>query len=269
MSMNQTIFKNAVLKQNLEDTAYRQANGVSQSELKPMLISPAHYKASREQAHEETDAMRLGTATHLAAFQLQHFHDEVILSPKFDRRTKDGKAGYERFQHENAGKLCLSEDDYTRCIGMAESVKSIPLFNTLTQYGSPEVSIFAEYGLFSPVKGRLDWLNDTANFVVDLKTIGKEANEYNIKKTIRERGYDFQAAWYLQLLQAVDPDKTYRFIFVFVESFAPYGVRFVEINPLNLLNKVNDIETCLKQLQTAKASGVWAGYESKIVTLDA
>ena len=269
MSMNQTIFKNAEVRLNLEDSAYRQADGISQSELKPMLISPAHYKTSKESVHEETDAMRLGTATHLAAFQLEHFHNEVCLSPKFDKRKTADKEAYERFIHENAGKIVLPKDDYENCIGMAESLRSIPLFNTLTQYGKPEVSIFADYNATTRVKGRLDWVNDTANFALDLKTIGKEASERNIMKAIRERGYDFQNAYYGELLKAGYKDRTFRFIFIFIESFAPYGVRFVEINPLNLLNKVNDIETCIRQLEAAKASGVWTGYESKIVTLDA
>ncbi len=266
--MNQAIFKNAVLKLNLEDSAYRQAEGVSQSELKPMLISPAHYKAEKETKREETDAMRLGTATHIASFQLEHFHNEVVQAPKFDKRTNAGKEGWQRFQHENAGKLCLNEEDYADCIGMSEAVRSIPLFRTLTQYGSPEVSIFAEHSSGIKVKGRLDWLNDTANFVLDLKTIGKEANEYNIRNTIKDRGYDFQAAYYLQLLNAVLPDRVYRFVFCFVESKAPYGVRFVEVNPMRILNKVNDIETCLRQLSVANASGIYAGYKSEIVTLD-
>ena len=268
MTMNRAIFKNAVLQLNQEDTSYRQAEGISQSELKPMLVSPAHYKQAKEEPNEETDAMRLGTATHLAAFQLDHFHDEVVMAPKFDKRTKDGKAGWERFQHENAGKLCLGEDDYSKCIGMAEAVRSIPLFSTLMQYGSPEASIYADYDAVTKVKGRVDWLNDTANFVIDLKTLGKEANEYNIKNVIKDRGYDFQAAYYMQLLNALYPDRVFRFIFVFVESAAPHGVRFVEITPLRLLDKVNDIETCLRQLAAAKASGVWAGYKSEIVTLD-
>jgi ATP-dependent exoDNAse (exonuclease V) beta subunit len=266
--MNQAIFKNAVLKLNLEDSAYRQDEGVSQSELKPMLISPAHYKAEKEAPREETDAMRLGTATHIAAFQLEHFHNEVVQAPKFDKRTNAGKEGWQRFQHENAGKLCLSEEHYADCIGMAESVRNIPLFRTLIQYGSPEVSIFAEHSSGINVKGRLDWLNDTANFVLDLKTIGKEANEYNICNTIKDRGYDFQAAYYMQLLNAVLPDRVYRFVFCFVESTAPYGVRFVEVNPLRILNKVNDIDTCLRQLSKARASGIWDGYKSEILTID-
>jgi ATP-dependent exoDNAse (exonuclease V) beta subunit len=262
------IFKNAEVKYNLEDKLYREAHGVSQSELKPMLLSPAHYKAKKEEIFEETDAMSLGTATHLAAFQLEHFHDEVVQAPKFDKRTKDGKEGWQRFQHENAGKLCLNEEDYAKCIGMAESLNSNNLFSTLKQYGSPEVSIFAEWKLFMPVKGRIDWLNETANFALDLKTIGKEANEYNIKKAIRERGYDFQCAYYMELLKSAMPDKAFRFIFVFVESVAPYGVRFVEINPVKLLDKTNEIETCLKQLEAAKASGVWQNYSSNIVLID-
>lgn len=267
--MNQTIFKNAEVRLNLQDNLYRQAEGVSQSELKPMLTSPSHYKTAKEQPSEETDAMRLGTATHLAAFQLEHFHNEVCISPKFDKRKTADKEAAERFAHENAGKIILSKDDYENCIGMSESLRRIPLFNTLTQYGSPEVSIFADYSPSTRVKGRIDWVNDTANFALDLKTIGKEASEYNIVRAIKERKYDFQNAWYGELLKAGYKDKTFRFIFIFIESFAPYGVRFIELNPLALLNKVNDIETCIRQLEAAKASGVWAGYESKIITLDA
>jgi hypothetical protein len=262
--MTTTLFKETIVKQHMPDDEYRSYPAISQSELKHMLKSPAHYKANKESVHEETDAMRLGTATHLAVFQLEHFHNEVALAPKFDKRTKDGKAGWEKFQQENSNKILLTEEDYAKCIGMADSVRSSARFQSYISSGSPEVSFFSKTSYGIDVKGRLDWINFKTGTALDLKTLGKEASEYEIKKTIRSRLYDFQNGFYNNFLKSAYPDQPFNFIFIFVESSAPHGVRFVTIDPAHLLNVDALIDLSLRDLKKANETGIFTSYNEDV-----
>jgi exodeoxyribonuclease VIII len=263
-----TIFKNAKLSLNLEDKEYRAIQAVSQSDMKHLIVSPAHYKAYKEGPREETDAMRLGTATHLAVFQPQHFHNEVVQSPRFDKRTKDGKAGWELFQSNLGNKLALPQEDYERCIDMSEAVRSNPLFIKYTASGNPEVSLVADTSFPNvKVKGRLDWVDIKSGTILDLKTIGDVADTYNIKKTLY-KGYAMQCLFYLSLMESYDPSKNYEFMFCFVEKEAPYGVRFVKINPASLLNYANLLEATLKNLNQCIDNNVFPAYDNVVEVID-
>lgn len=263
-----TIFKNAKLLLNLDDKAYRDIPAISQSDMKYLTLSPAHYKAYKEAPREETDAMRLGTATHLAVFQPQHFHEEVIQAPRFDKRTKEGKAGWELFQSNLGNKLPLSQEDYERCIDMAESVRTNPLFIKHATDGNPEVSLTADTDFDNiKVKGRLDWLDFKNGIILDLKTIGDVADIHNIKKTMY-KGYAMQCLFYLSLMQSYDQSKDYRFIFCFVEKEPPYATRFVEILPSSLLEYANLLESTLRNLSKCIDSNVFPAYDNVVEIID-
>jgi PDDEXK-like domain of unknown function (DUF3799) len=263
-----TIFKDAKLLLNLDDKSYRAIDAISQSDMKHLIVSPAHYKAYKEAPREETDAMRLGTATHLAVFQPQHFHEEVIQAPRFDKRTKEGKAGFELFQSNLGNKLPLSQEDYERCIDMAEAVRSNPLFIKYATDGNPEVSLTANTSFENvKVKGRLDWLDYKAGTILDLKTIGDVADVHAIKKTLY-KGYAMQCLFYLSLMQSYDPSKNYEFVFCFVEKEPPYGVRFVKINPASLLNYANLLESTLRNLNDCIDKNVFPAYDNVVEVID-
>ena len=263
-----TIFKNAQIFFNLEDKAYRDINAISQSDMKHLIISPAHYKTYKEQPREETDAMRLGTATHIAVFQPMHFHDEVVQAPRFDKRTKEGKAGWEAFQNSLGSKLSLPQEDFERCIDMSEVVRSNPLFIKYTASGSPEVSLTADTSFPNvKVKGRIDWLDTKSGVILDLKTIGDVADTHSIKRTLYN-GYAMQCLFYLSLMEAYDQSKTYEFMFCFVEKEAPHGVRFIKINPTSLLNYYTLLESTLKNLDKCIDTNVFPAYDNVVDIID-
>ncbi len=270
MTKPHLLFKNAIEHVNMEDSTYRQLGAVSQSAIKQMLKSPAHYQHYISTPSEETDAMVLGTATHLAVFQPQHFHNEVTMMPKFDRRTKEGKAGYEQFTLDNGNKICLAQDQYDQCISMAEAVRNTPTFIKYTAVGNPEVSIVADT-MYDNVtaKGRLDWVNHEQHVILDLKTTSEIANNYGIKKAIKKSGYDVQALYYIHLMKALRPDTEYRFVFCFVEKEPPHGVRFVEIIPSDLLFSVMPkVSDAFKTLSKCLTDNVWPSYADGITYID-
>ena len=270
MTTQNLLFKNAVEILNMEDGLYRKIDAISQSAVKQLCKSPAHYQHYISEPKEETDAMLLGTATHLAVFQPQHFSNEVIMMPKFDRRTKEGKLGHEQFVADNGNKIALTQDQYAQCIGMAEAVRSSPSFLKYTAVGNPEVTITADT-LYDNVKakGRLDWVNHEERVIIDLKTTSETANIYGIKSAIRKGGYDIQALYYIYLMKALKPDFEYRFVFCFVEKEAPYGVRLVEIIPSDLLfNVLPKVNASLETLSECLTNNVWPSYKDGITYID-
>lgn len=264
------LFKNAEGISGLLDKTYRDLPAISQTSVKHLINSPAHYKAYKEEPQEETDAMRLGTATHLAVFQPSLFNEQVVMSPKFDRRKTEDKIAASKFQEANIGKILLTQDDYERCLGMAEAVRSNPTFIELTQQGEPEYSVTAETVLEGiKVKGRIDWIDFKNRVMLDLKSIGELASFRAINKTIHKRGYDIQNAMYNQLLSALIADSDFKFVFIFVESNKPHGVRFVEINKSNLwFETMPRLANAFVALKQAQDTGNYHSYSNKINVID-
>lgn len=264
------LFKNAEGISGLQDKSYRDLPAVSQTAVKHLINSPAHYKAYQEEPQEETDAMRLGTATHLAVFQPSLFNEQVVMSPKFDRRKTEDKIAAAKFQEANVGKILLTQDDYDRCLGMAEAVRGNPTFIELTKCGEPEYSVTAETAIEGiKVKGRMDWIDFKNRTILDLKSIGELASFRNINKTIHKRGYDIQNAMYNQLLTALIADSDFRFVFIFCESNKPHGVRFVEINKSSLwFETMPRLSQAFASLKQAYDSGNYHNYSNKISVID-
>ena len=68
---------------------------VGHSGLVRIMRSPAHYREYVAHPPEPTPAMQLGTAFHTALLEPDRFGQSFVVAPKFDRRTKDGKAAAE------------------------------------------------------------------------------------------------------------------------------------------------------------------------------
>ncbi len=262
--------KNAQHLPAMPDAEYREVNAVSQSALKHLAKSPAHFRAYLDSPSEETEAMRLGTATHLAVFQPTVFNNEVVMAPKFDRRTTEGKSGALKFEAENAGKICLPQLDYDRCISMAEQVRLHPVVMDIINKGEPEVSVFGTtVDGDVAVKGRLDWVNYEAGIIADLKTTNDIADSFNIRKVISKFKYDLQACHYLELMKSATPQINFRFLFIFVEKETPHGVRIVEINPSDIAFKTMPVlQECLKTLSLCQKSGIYPSYPATVNTID-
>jgi hypothetical protein len=72
-------------------------------------------------------------------------------------------------------------------------------------------------------KCRPDWLTDDGSIVVDLKTT-KDASPRGFKQSVANYRYHVQAAWYLHGLEQATGKRPDQFIFICVESTAPYAV---------------------------------------------
>src|SRR6056297_2243698 len=131
--------------------------GVSNSGLKLMLRSPAHYRFQAPRTPSR--AMELGTAIHTALREPERFAEEyVLLRDVKDRRASEYKAAAK----VHGGELVLTATEAANVEGMQQAVLSTPAMeNRLNAPGWREVSLFVN----DPVTGvlvrvRYDLLTD-------------------------------------------------------------------------------------------------------------
>jgi exodeoxyribonuclease VIII len=209
---------------DMPETAYHAIEAFSASGAKQLLRSAAHYVASRAEPREPTPNMQLGTAVHRLVLEPDRAGD-VIAAPDVDRRTKAGKEAYEAFKQASAGKLVLAPEDYERAHRCADAVAKHPIAWQLFSGAETETtSLWHRDGV--RCKARVDAISGTA--IVDLKTT-QDASPEGVAKAIASFGYHVQEAHYRDALEAQGMFAE-RFVFVFVETQAPYLVTCAQID---------------------------------------
>ena len=84
-----------IVETNAEYHGYTQA--ISKSRLARISVCPSYFKWHEDNPQKPTDDMIEGSAFHKIVLEPETFDKEFIVSPKFDRRTKEGKLAYNHF----------------------------------------------------------------------------------------------------------------------------------------------------------------------------
>lgn len=209
---------------------YHDCPAVGHSGLLRMMRSPAHYRAWMETPPEPTPQMVFGSAFHSALLEPENYARDYVLAPKFDRRTKDGKAAAEAWEAANAGKIPLTEDQVLAIGAMVDAVRAHVGAARLLAHGVAEMSGFwidPDTGI--ECKCRPDFTSlagETIVCIVDVKTT-TDASAEGFSRAIASLGYDVQAAFYQDGLKALT-GRSIPFYFVAVEKDPPYAVAVYE-----------------------------------------
>jgi len=249
--------------QSIPFATYLAAPGLSSSFLRGMSRSPAHAKCAAE-SERDSAQMLIGRALHCAVLEPSRYGESFRVGPCVDARTKAGKAEWAAFEASckpDTELLSPKEDDAVR--GMSASLRGHGLARQLLFRDGvkTEQSIFWEHrGL--TCKARIDCITEFfgAPMVVDLKTT---QNAGDFERSITKYGYHVQEAWYRRGLKAAGftPE---RFMFIAVESTAPYGVAIYELDQAYLDAANAEIETNLATYAECVKSGNWPGYKEEI-----
>ena len=128
--------------ESMTNAEYRKKEGISSSDLKRMMKSMAHWKYYHDNPEDnDTEALQFGRAYHKLMLEPDDFDNEFIVSPKFDRRTKDGKAAYEEFLKKADGKEVINEETYQKLLEMQKALYDTPFVKLLIK-GEHEKSFF-------------------------------------------------------------------------------------------------------------------------------
>ncbi|MCQ2609025.1 MAG: PD-(D/E)XK nuclease-like domain-containing protein [Bacteroidales bacterium] len=241
---------------------YRQAPGISRSELQLFRKSPAHYEYQKEQTESKTTpALIFGSAAHKYILEKDSFFDEYIVAPNVDRRTAEGKKIYAEFLEKAEGKCVISTEDYMQLIEMYAAIDRVPLARQLLT-GDVEQSYFwVDEETGEQVKCRPDVLTEYEGkkYIVDYKTTDSCENGH-FERSAKKYGYQLQAGMYREgMFQCKYED--YGFAFVAQEKSAPYCVRVYICTDDYIETGYDEYRALLGLYHKCKESGTYPGYE--------
>lgn len=242
---------------------YHAHPAVGHSGLVRIMRSPAHYQEYVTHPPEPTPVMAFGSAFHVAILEPERFGQTFVVAPKFDRRTKEGKAAAEAWEAENAGKTALTAEHMAAIEQMVASVRNHAGAAKLLSDGMAEMSGFwndQETGI--GCKCRPDFLamaGETITGIVDVKTC-RDASADGFARAIANFGYDVQAAFYHDGLKALT-GRAIPFYFVAVETEPPYAVAAYKASDEVIEVGRAKYRSALQLLKWCRENDRWPAYQ--------
>lgn len=251
--------------------AYHSGPGISKSHLdKIASASPRHYwhhYLNPDRVREEpTPAMVLGSAIHSAILEPDLFPLEYVADPGINRRTNAGKAEYEAFVAENAGKTVLNDEQMQTCLAVRDAVHLHPVAAGLLQGGAAEQSFYAidpETGEL--IKCRTDYL--AGDMIVDVKST-EDASPDGFGKSAANFRYPMQVAWYHDVMDAAFGEHPPHWVFLAVEKKPPYAVGLYFTEPDVVQRARLACRRDLMRIVQGKRTGQWPDYGAEALPLN-
>jgi exodeoxyribonuclease VIII len=249
---------------------YERIEAVNYSTLKHFARTPAHAREEMLHPSAPTAAMELGTALHAALLEPARFATDYVASPKFDRRTKEGKEGWAAFEESNRGKEILGPDDLASVTEMQSAVYQHPVAKVLlSSPGKNECCVLWT----DPVTGLrckslLDRITSFAGWttVVDLKKC-RDASHFGFSGQAARLLYHEQAAFYLWGLETLDRSATRRWMWICPEDERPYCVAVYEPDADTLEQGKRLFRAHLDTYAKCQRDNNWPGYPAAAESL--
>ena len=286
------------------DPAYRKAEGHSQSELKEVLRSPAHWLARYGPGAEPTfpsTNMIIGTGLHCKVLEPEIFDSSFVDRSSLDKEltVTQLKAALDEqgIEYKKTAKkpeleallypegkpvdqrISLARDDFAAVCGMGDALRTHDIAGKWFDPGranyrkANEVSIYVDpseesFGL--PLKGRLDRLERTSSgwMILDLKTT-EDASASAFQRKSYQMGYHIQAAFYCDLVAKVfgcDPSEV-DFMFCAIERKRPHGIGLYKAGADMYELGRSQYQKALASLSYCLKEDKFPGYESQVSDL--
>jgi exodeoxyribonuclease VIII len=240
---------------------YMAIAALSVTRLKEIGRSPQHYRYCLEHP-KTTDALTLGTATHVAVLEPERFERDYAV---WERRTDAGAMAPRRGQHWEdflagaQGKTILTPDERDTAQTIAAAVRADMTASPYLAAGEPEVTMqWAFEG--RACKGRADWLTRRADgmpVLVGLKT-ARDCRVFAFGNQAAKLEYGMQWAFYFDGYLACTGHEP-RMIEIVVESAPPHAVATYIIDKDIILQGRDNYREMIKVLAECEASGEWPG----------
>jgi exodeoxyribonuclease VIII len=258
----------------LPEGVYRQAPGLSQSMIKPLAISPAHFQVALENPAKATAVMTFGRIAHhlLLTPKLPKFW--AVKPAGIDLRSPEGRA----WKAKNYGMSWVDWDVWCNVCGAVEALESHPVVAAALKKGKREVSWFKYYKhgkLRVRRRGRVDLVTPGAA-LCDFKFV-EDAREHAFCRQLYDLKYYLQGAYYLDGYNEATKAKEAKtqFVFFAVEKTPPYPVNVFTLDQLSITRGRTEYADLLNLYLDCRAADEWpvslpgdnAAYSTKIKTI--
>ena len=244
----------------ISNKEYRQMEGISSTELKKLMKSPAHYKHWKDNPQEDTPALLFGRAAHKYILETYDFYNEFAVAPNCDRRTKDGKEIWNKFVSESEGKDVITQEQFEQIDEMRTFAYATPFVSKLLS-GDKELSFWGvdeDTGL--KIKCRPDCITDFngQHILIDYKTAQDVENIKFCRDSIKF-GYDLQLAMYRDILKQ-NTGHDYTVVIIAQEKTAPYVTNVFQLSENYLKSGTELYKEMLKVYKECLETDDWYGY---------
>ena len=127
---------------------YDKLDAVNWSTLKHLMRSPAHYRAAMLGKSEDTPALKMGRAIHLAAFEPERWKSDVAI---WDGGRRFGKE-WDTFQADHRGLELLKADEAEEALAIGEAARARA--GTLMAKGQRELTLQWKHANGLDARGR-------------------------------------------------------------------------------------------------------------------
>ena len=244
---------------NMPNDEYQAHKGsVSNSQLKMVARSPAHFKSPPERT--ETRNKVLGSALHMACLEPAIFYKTyVLLRNAKDRTTSE----YKEAKKEHGEELVLVSSECAKVEGIMDSLYKNPAIRSLLELpGYNELSGFSidpESGVMC--RHRFDKLTNSG-VAIDIKTT-IDARHDVFSKSIFAYGYHIQNAFYSDQFNWITGDFLQDFIFIAIESESPYAAKLYRVDEDSLLIGKDAYRKALDAYAYCLSMDEWPAYEDQ------
>lgn len=248
----------------------RELGVVSNSALKLVNRSPAHYKAWIDGRAEDKDspALAFGRVFHCALLEPDIFAARYVAMPKFgDLRNADNKKAKAAWETEHAGADPITFDDMLTITNMVEAVKAHPLAGQMIRDGEAEMTLGwtdEETGL--SCKSRLDYYVRDLAMIVDAKST-EDASWDSFRRDVAKYSYHRQDALYRSAALALELPVQH-FALLAVEKSEPHGVAIYTLDSEGIGRGYQAARRDIDTLAHCMKTNRWPGYPETITEIE-
>lgn len=262
------------LIEHMSNEEYHASPEFSSSQLKDILRSSAHFYSNnilKENERESKKHFDFGTLAHTLFLEPEQFENEFVIGPKFDRRTKEGKAEAAAWEAANQGKIIIDQEMLEGATRIAENLRSLSSYEIMQNNpGMAEASIFFTdpiYGLNLRVRPDYHIIpcDEFPNgLIMDVKT-STDARQFKFSKSCADFGYDISAAMYREgFQQYYKTEEMPEFFFLVAESSAPFNVKQYRASSLFLSIGDQRYNKAKELLAESLIINEWKGYSTDL-----
>ncbi|WP_151767914.1 PD-(D/E)XK nuclease-like domain-containing protein [Acinetobacter oleivorans] len=262
------------LIEHMSNEEYHASPEFSSSQLKDILRSSAHFYSNnilKENERESKKHFDFGTLAHTLFLEPEQFENEFVVGPKFDRRTKEGKAEAAAWEAANQGKIIIDQEMLEGATRIAENLRSLSSYEIMQNNpGMAEASIFYTdpiYGLNLRVRPDYHIIpcDEFPNgLIMDVKTT-TDARQFKFQRSCSDFGYDLSAAMYREgFQQHYKTEEKPEFILLVAEISAPFNVKQYRASSLFLSIGEQRYSKAKELLAESLIINEWKGYSTDL-----
>lgn len=248
----------------LSNEAYHSGPGISKSGLWTIHSkTPAHFIGAER---KDSSAKTFGTAAHLALLEPDLLEKTYGCLPEgHNGTTKEGKAATQSVR--DAGLIPMKNDEYQGVLKIRDKLHANPMVQKIITGAKYEQSAYwIDEETYALCRCRPDIYNPNLRLMADLKTC-RDASEWGFARAIEDYGYHVQDAFYSDGWEAAGGGGVDAFIFIAIESEAPYLFQIYELDMADKDQGRDIYHAALRRYADCRKTGYWPGYGSGVQTI--